>query len=119
MPQTKILARSSDLAVTRQPTIQNGLADLRSTSLPLHHSVFSTMTIPPLNSAVSSPRNCPSYSHAASEKLKSVARVVQTRAPGTSFVFSSPYLLLPSLQIEFVRWFRSTGIPMGYAQVVL
>jgi len=23
------------------------------------------------------------------------------------------------LQIEFVRWFRSTGIPMGYAQVVL
>jgi len=32
---------------------------------------------------------------------------------------SSPYLLLPSLQIEFVRWFRSTGIPMGYAQVVL
>src|SRR5882762_826854 len=41
------------------------------------------------------------------------------RAPGTSFVFSAPYLLLPSLQIEFVRWFRSTGIPMGYAQVVL
>ena len=36
-----------------------------------------------------------------------------SRAPGTSFVFSSPYLLLPSLQIEFVRWFRSTGIPMG------
>jgi hypothetical protein len=40
-------------------------------------------------------------------------------APGTSFVFSSPYLPLPSLQIEFVRSFKSTGIPMGYAQVVL
>ena len=39
-------------------------------------------------------------------------------SPGHQFVFSSPYLPLPSLQIEFVRWFKSTGIPQGYAQVV-
>jgi len=37
------------------------------------------------------------------------------RSPGTSFVFSSAYLPLPSLQIEFVRCFKATGIPMGYA----
>src|SRR5207249_690675 len=30
------------------------------------------------------PRNCPSYSHAASEKRKSVARVVQTGPPAPS-----------------------------------
>jgi hypothetical protein len=30
-----------------------------------------------------------------------------------------PHLPLPSSQIEFVRAFKSTGIPMGYAQVVL
>lgn len=39
-PQTKIPPRSSDLAVTRQPTTQNGLVDLRSTSLSLDHLCF-------------------------------------------------------------------------------
>src|SRR5882762_10198904 len=99
MPQTRILPRSSDLAVTRQPAIQNGSVDLRSTSLPLHHFCL----FPPCLSLlsiryVSSPRNCPSYSHAASEKLKSVARVVQTGPPapvqfGQHLVFGLDLLL--------------------------
>jgi len=39
-------------------------------------------------------------------------------APPAPVCFSSPYLPLPSLPIEFVRWFKSTGIPTGYAQLV-
>jgi hypothetical protein len=59
-----------------------GASSLRSTSLPLHHFCF----FPPCPSllsirCVSSHRNCLPFSHAASEKLKSVPRVVQTGPP--------------------------------------
>jgi hypothetical protein len=71
------------------------------------------------SASVSGSRNRPPHNrgHAASEKLNSVVRVVQT-GPPAPVCFSSPYLPLPSLPIEFVRWFKSTGIPTGYAQLV-
>ena len=42
------------------------------------------MPIPPLNLVRLEPRNCPSSSHVTSEKLKSVAHVVQTGPAGTT-----------------------------------
>ena len=60
------------------------------------------MPIPALNSVGLEP----SYSHAASEKLKSVARVVQTGPPAL-FAFPLPLLTHTSWQTEFGRWFKS------------
>jgi HTH-type transcriptional regulator/antitoxin HigA len=49
-PQTKILPRSSDLAVTGLPTIQNGLVELLSTFLSLHYCCFFSPCLSLLNS---------------------------------------------------------------------
>ena len=62
------------------------------------------MPIPPLNSVrLEPPQLSVIYSHAASEKLKSVARVVQTGPPA---LFAFP---LPSLAHTYWqnRWFKS------------
>jgi hypothetical protein len=58
------------------------------------------MPIPPLNSVQVS-----SYSHAAREKLKSVARVVQTGPRHQILLFLRCFYFLPPEQIESVREF--------------
>jgi hypothetical protein len=58
------------------------------------------MPIPPLNSVRLGPPQ-PSYSDAASEKLKSVARVEQT-GPQALFAFPLPLLTYTSWQTELV-----------------
>src|SRR5258708_20222135 len=54
---------------------------------------------------VAGPRNRPPHSHAASEKLNSVVRVVQTGPPAL-FVFPLLLLTHTSWQTEFGRWFK-------------
>jgi hypothetical protein len=54
---------------------------------------------------VAGPRNRPPHSHAASEKLNSVVRVVQTGPPAL-FAFPLPLLTHMSWQTEFGRWFK-------------
>jgi hypothetical protein len=52
---------------------------------------------------VARPRNRPPHSHAASENLKSVVRVVQTGPPAPDLVRAARVLLIPTLILIVVR----------------